>query len=154
MTKEEYRNIFPVDVKVFYKGKVWGILAGDWSFGGSKILIFLELNESTRSRWIDSSRVEIIMNPIDRLVLTFCNGLEFTKKELLSKSRSPKLVSARHALWLYLSIHYKYSYSDIGRYFNKDHTTITHGINRAEELLSVDDVLIKKYVEVIKNILT
>ena len=46
------------------------------------------------------------------------------------RERTRTMADARHAVWLLLYDHVGYSYNDIARIYQRDHTTIAHGVKR------------------------
>lgn len=61
--------------------------------------------------------------------------------DILSERQSAALVEARHcAMWLARHLT-PYSYPRIGRAFDRDHTTVMHGVRKVERRKSVDDGL-------------
>jgi len=66
-----------------------------------------------------------------------------TRDELMSSSRRLHIVRARHDAFYRLVKDLQYGYSDVGRVFGKDHTTIMHGVRKHCEVhgLAVPKVL-------------
>lgn len=66
-----------------------------------------------------------------------------TRDEMMSTSRSLVVVRARHEACYLLMKEQKYGYSDLGRIFGKDHTTILHGVRKHCEThgLAIPEVL-------------
>jgi chromosomal replication initiator protein len=69
--------------------------------------------------------------------------------EILGKTRKMEIVTARQVYWLYLNRN-KIGISEIGRMFNKDHSTVLSGIRRVNDLISVKDKYLKRYLEAIE----
>lgn len=65
-------------------------------------------------------------------VLGVAAGHHVTLAELWGRSRTPRVSRARQALWSRLEGH-GLSRSEIGRAFNRDHTTIISGIAAADK---------------------
>lgn len=58
-------------------------------------------------------------------------------RDILSKSKFDFILPARFAL--YKALHLRgNSYSQIGRWFDRDHTTVRHGVLRASEMMKQD----------------
>lgn len=63
-------------------------------------------------------------------------------EEMLSRCRERRYVDARHMAMLLL---YDYVYrkgktlSTVGGWFNRDHTSVIHGISKIKDLISIDD---------------
>lgn len=75
------------------------------------------------------------MNPITlptrimKIVEAVAEEHDVTVGQLLGQSRQRKHVRARWAVWAILDAEGK-SLTQIGNYFNRDHTTILHGLGR------------------------
>lgn len=54
---------------------------------------------------------------------------------ITNTSRHTKVVRARWALWYILQRKFGWSYNGIAKYTKRDHTSIAHGIIRAEEIM-------------------
>lgn len=58
-------------------------------------------------------------------------------RDILSKAKFDFILPARFAL--YKALHLRgNSYSQIGRWFDRDHTTVRHGVLRANEMMKQD----------------
>ncbi len=64
----------------------------------------------------------------------------------LSEDRRYKeIIEARFAAFMLYHKHRNYSYSRIGKIFNRDHTTVIHGIKRGNDLLANDKFFRKSH---------
>lgn len=52
--------------------------------------------------------------------------------EVIEKGRTPRVVAARHAVWRHLKL-MGWSYPDIAKHFEVDHSTVLEGVRRSEE---------------------
>lgn len=70
-----------------------------------------------------------------------CTQFGVTRQQLFSKSRRREMVEARHVT-MYLMRKYKLfgSLKMIGKYFNRDHTTVLHALNNVQSLIDTDKV--------------
>lgn len=66
---------------------------------------------------------------------SLCGG-DVTLETFKSRSRQPDISFARFRAWIILHIEYRLSYAAIGRLYNKNHTTIRHGVNKIAHLHS------------------
>lgn len=85
---------------------------------------FAELDESLKAalRWAPKDRmIEIIKDT------------GYTLDDLRSAARDRPLVHLRWELYWVLLHEFGWSRSRIGKYFNKDHTTVLHGIKQIEK---------------------
>ena len=69
-----------------------------------------------------------------------CHSYEITKSELYSKSKARHLTLAR-ALFVWLIRHHRpeVSYTTIGHWLKRDHSTIINLFHKAESLVKSDD---------------
>lgn len=78
------------------------------------------------------------MDAVRRIIQQECEGTRFTEADILSNRRAAPLVRVRHRIWkrvadeLRPSNRAAYSYPAMARMFNRDHSTILHGIKMAE----------------------
>jgi chromosomal replication initiator protein len=77
-------------------------------------------------------------------------GIE--REELLSKSRSRPLTTARHVSMYLMRELTGLSLIKIGEYFNRDHTTALHGIKKIEALMPARGSTYRQVQELTKNI--
>ena len=73
-------------------------------------------------------------------------------EDLLSKSRSRPLTTARHVAMYLLRELTGLSLIKIGEYFNRDHTTALHGIKKIESLISARGSIYRQVQELTKKI--
>jgi chromosomal replication initiator protein len=74
------------------------------------------------------------------IIQQVCKRFEVTVKQMESKNRKREIVEPRQIVFYLL---WRYSYSSlktIGRYFNRDHTTVIHGRDTVQNLIDTDDV--------------
>jgi len=65
---------------------------------------------------------------VDSIINKICIRYEVHKKSLMSKTRTQDLVRARNIIHNLLHEKYNLNLTDIGRYFEQDHTTVLHSI--------------------------
>lgn len=53
--------------------------------------------------------------------------------ELLGRSRSPRTVRARHAMWLTVKERLRLSYPETGNLFGVDHTSVLHAARKQKD---------------------
>ena len=98
--------------------------------------------------------VEPVMNlstySIEDAFTATANYFNVSLVDMKGKSRS-KTVNVPRQIAIYVSYKYgKYTQSEIGKYLDKDHTTIGYTIGKVESTLDVDEVL-KKSIQDIKD---
>ena len=88
---------------------------------------------------------------------TYARRLKIPLRELKSRSRKAKLATARQVYWYYLyetgchRTKYGYTMSNIGKIFNRHNSTVTHGIKRVKDLMSLNDKYLNRFLEAINN---
>lgn len=68
-------------------------------------------------------------------------------EDINGKARDHEIVAARHAVWMIAHDHLKYSYSLIGKFYDRDHTTIMNGVKRFRK-----GKVSQKIIDGIKNV--
>ena len=84
-----------------------------------------------------------------------CKVFNIDEKDLLGKKRSSEFTVPRHLMYYIGTQKIGLSYTQTGRYFNKDHTSIIHGTKVAEVRLSEDKGFrknLKKVLELAEEI--
>lgn len=67
---------------------------------------------------------------IFKLETVICKAAGITLDELIGRERSPRYVRARHAVWYLANEYMEYSYSQLGAYYDRDHTTVAYGCQK------------------------
>ena len=81
------------------------------------------------------------------------NYFGISNDRLLSKRRTPDLVLARHFIWYFLRILCKKNVKTIGDEYNRDHSTVVHGLRRIKEGLEVGDDFYSNHYQEINRML-
>ena len=100
---------------------------------------------STNRNYIDNN----IFNYIIDVVEMYC---KIDKDYYYRKTRKPKYVRARHLVMYFTKKYTKLSLKTIARKFQKDHTTILHGISRVTDGIKYEKI-IKESVKNIEQII-
>lgn len=79
-----------------------------------------------------------------------CHSLKITKKDLLGKSRKSEIVDARKIFSFITSENY--SRDMIGKFLNKDHSTISVSIKQARHHIECDKDFRKRYYLIKKEL--
>lgn len=74
-----------------------------------------------------------------------------TSEKFRSKSRERECVDVR-SIFSYIARRFNFKYATIGKYLNKDHTTIIHHQRIAENLLATDPIFKSKYENIVNKI--
>ena len=87
--------------------------------------------DGTSRRVIDNLRVRGLLDLVDNV----CLRRGITRDELCGRCRTRALTRARHELWYLILEHPEryYSQSEIGRLFERDHTTVASGIRAHQQ---------------------
>lgn len=86
------------------------------------------------------------------IVQPLIDKTEFTLEELQSDCRKPRLTIVRNLLFWYLRTfkdekgRHVYELKEIGKFFNRNHATVIHGIRNVETFTEVKDTLTLIYV--------
>ena len=86
------------------------------------------------------------------LLDTICDYFNVDKAEMLSERRARVITDKRHvAMWCYKKLT-PYTYPQIGRIFNRDHTTVGYACDKVDYYIQHPYVLEKNGVTQKKNI--
>ena len=94
------------------------------------------------------SEVQAVINKV-------CIHFEVHKEVLMSKSRAEEILRARNVVHNLLVEKFNISLSEIGRYFDQDHTTVLNSIQMKKDerrFWSLDQSLWQEYEEIKKTI--
>lgn len=75
---------------------------------------------------------------LDMIVQYVSEKLGVEVDALFGRSRKREIAYARQLCIYLIKRKTKFTFSDIGRYFNRDHTTVIHSINAIKDLMDVD----------------
>jgi len=79
----------------------------------------------------------------ERLIELTCSYFHLDRKSVMGKLRVAKYVQARHVLMYLFRTKLKMTFSEIGRFFDRDHTTVLHSSRTIENCLEIGDYLAK-----------
>lgn len=79
-----------------------------------------------------------ISRPLHAILIDVCDRHNVSHQDLLSPRRFRNLVRARHEAWWLAYTQSEASYPAIGKFFNRDHTTIMFGIRRHAARIGVE----------------
>jgi len=71
------------------------------------------------------------------VITTVSNFYGIPLELVYSKCRERPIVNARHLVYFILRDKYLFSFKEIGRFTNKDHSTVIHAVNKMADLMSV-----------------
>lgn len=87
----------------------------------------------------------------DNIILAICVELKVDKADLVSKKRDRHLADARFIAFHLLRIS-GYKYKDIGALFNRDYSTVIHGVKIFNDLMEINKSF-KRKVYMVKRLL-
>lgn len=64
-----------------------------------------------------------------------CAGRGVTRAEVCGRGRTRTVASARHELWWHLRSTRAFSYEEIGRLFERNHSTVLHGVRAHQRVI-------------------
>lgn len=82
-------------------------------------------------------------------VISFVSGQP--ENEILGSSRSRSLVLCRHIYYHIAREKMGLKLAQIGSFFNRDHTTIIHGLNKVNDMISIEDEITCQFIEQVNN---
>ena len=91
---------------------------------GKEAVILKRLLEHSSSKF-DESQEEIA-----KLVGELCKKYAIPKMDLLSRSRKKEIVINKHQIYYELKCKYHFTYPQIAKFFNIDHTTVMYSVNK------------------------
>ena len=84
-------------------------------------------------------------------VISFVSGQP--ENEILGASRARGLVLCRHAYYHIAREKMGLKLAQIGSFFNRDHTTIIHGLTKVKNMISIDDDITIQFIEQVNNLI-
>jgi hypothetical protein len=82
-------------------------------------------------------------------VISFVSGQ--SEDAILGPSRSRGLVLCRHVFYHVARKKMGLKLVQIGAFFNKDHTTILHGLSKIDDMVSINDEIVCNFLEQVNN---
>lgn len=113
-----------------------GALNDIYLYKKSYSLLFLNLEkvkEIVKNRLYRKKNVEFSH---DRIIEAVAKEFSLNPSEIMGKSRKKELIIPRHICFYLLHNIFKVNKSQVGRLFQTQHTTVIHGVRKAEDLLS------------------
>lgn len=94
----------------------------------------------------------MVNKQLGKLERIICEAAQVNGEELRGPSREKEIVDARHVIWFIARECIGYSYQQLAALYNRDRTSVMHGINRMKKNQSQSELLQKiseKYPEVV-----
>ena len=84
-------------------------------------------------------------------VISFVSGQP--ENEIIGTSRSRGLVLCRHVYYHIAREKMGLKLAQIGSFFNRDHTTIIHGLTKVKDMVSIQDEITCNFIEQVNNLI-
>lgn len=84
-------------------------------------------------------------------VISFVSGQH--EDAILGTSRARGLVLCRHVYYHIAREKMGLKLAQIGSFFNRDHTTIIHGINKVKDMVSIGDDITIQFIDQVNNLI-
>ena len=84
-------------------------------------------------------------------VISFVSGQP--ENEIIGTSRARGLVLCRHVYYHIAREKMGLKLAQIGLFFNRDHTTIIHGLTKVKDMLSIQDEITCNFIEQVNNLI-
>ena len=84
-------------------------------------------------------------------VISFVSGQP--ENEIIGTSRARGLVLCRHVYYHIAREKMGLKLAQIGSFFNRDHTTIIHGLTKVKNMISIDDDITIQFIEQVNNLI-
>jgi chromosomal replication initiation ATPase DnaA len=103
-------------------------------------------------RWPLHVRITADVSRIPRFLVEFSRLMNITAEQITGKGRQRSLVTPRHVAMWFLANESGLTLEDIGRIFDRDHSSVHHARSKVEELLEVGDSEVQFAVESVNEI--
>lgn len=84
-------------------------------------------------------------------VISFVSGQP--ENEIIGTSRARGLVLCRHVYYHIAREKMGLKLAQIGSFFNRDHTTIIHGLNKVADMISINDEITCQFIEQVNTLI-
>lgn len=82
---------------------------------------------------------------IEKILKVVCDVLNVSLQDMKTRSRTRELVEARQLAWMTIRITLRTTCVAMGDLFNRDHTSVLHGIKTMTNLIQNDPSLFDKF---------
>jgi len=84
-------------------------------------------------------------------VISFVSGQ--SEEEILGTNRARNLVLCRHVYYHIAREKMGLKLCQIGKFFDRDHTTIIHGLRKVKDMVSIEDEITCQFLEQVNNLI-
>lgn len=88
----------------------------------------------------------------EKIIQVVCDHFGLNADHLKSSCRDKELVHARHVIFYFLRKHTSISLKNAGRIFNRDHTTVLHGLDKLSDIMDTEPA-VKAEVEMLGSMI-
>lgn len=106
----------------------------------------------TRKSLLRPKNYEVDIVTVEKIINNAAKVFNIRPIMITNKGRYRDQVLARNMCFYILHVHYKQKSAQIAPYFNRDRTTVLHGINTFANDVEVVPFYMEKYIEVRKKI--
>lgn len=92
--------------------------------------------------------------PEEKLIDALCKTFGVTEQEILGKSRKQTVTNARQIGMFIAKNHFGLSLRQVAELFNRSHPTVSHTIQKVEELLNSGNIAVKNQIDQLVKYLT
>src|SRR3972149_6360316 len=75
------------------------------------------------------------------IIKTVCDHLDVRFDDLKTKCRIREYVHARHIIFYFLKKHTSLTLKSMGEIFNRDHTTVIHGLENLNDIIATEQTV-------------
>lgn len=86
----------------------------------------------------------------EKIITTVCDYFVLSVDVVKSKSRAKEHVYARHVIFYFLRKHTNMTLKSSGALFNRDHTTVIHGLDNLRDIMDTEPV-VRSEVELLET---
>ncbi len=92
--------------------------------------------------------------PQQKLIITLCKVFGVTPEEIVGKSKKQIVLNARQVGMFVAKNHFGLSLRQIAELFNRSHPTVSHTLQKVEELLNSGNIIVKNQIDQLVKYLT
>lgn len=82
---------------------------------------------------------------VQTILTTVCEHFFISESEVLSKNRKGEIVRVRHLVMYFCLTHLQMTQIQVGRYFDRDHSSVVHAKKAIEGFNSYDSAFKRKF---------
>jgi hypothetical protein len=110
------------------------------------------MKKNIPSSWVAVGLVKVRPTP-DFVLDKISKHFDISLDALLEHKRAADIVMVRHITFYFLRKYCEIHLTKIGKMFNRDHTTVIHGVRKVKTLLEIKDAEYTYHVKKIKKLI-